>query len=268
MRILQSDRIKQLNRIKSLNLPKKTEAIVICETGDSTTKAITDAVADKREQLVCGYVDKTFVAIGNSAAGFNADYCRGNGITVLHSPNPVMGGAVIFSAGDLTFSYITKDLNSDWIGAAQKGICDYLTKKGFTAAIDKNDVLIDGKKISGSSSGTQGGMRVESMFIAVVSSAELVEKICLKKSGKKPTALQEYNINAKEVQDAVIGLTKRYMSASECKKRKNRKENESAKPRGKRTLRDVLGGGDAGASMDAMRKFQDKLRAHKTERGK
>ena len=219
MKIVQTERIRELCRIMSLNLPKKTDAYIICETGDATSKAMTDAIKDGREQLVCGRVDKTLVAVGSSLAEFNNEYCKANNIAVLYSPNPVGGGAVVFSAGDLTFNFIAKDLQSDWLGEIQRGICGYLTEKGLSAAIDKNDILIDGKKVSGSSGGVQGGMRIDSLFIAVESSSKLIENICLKKSGKKPVSLREYGITAQEIQDVIIAVTERYMGKPERKKK-------------------------------------------------
>jgi len=258
---IQSDRTKELSRMMRLNLPRRTDPCVYSETGDATTKAMADAVKDKREQLVCGRVDKTIVALGSSMAEYNKEYCADNNITVLHSPNPVGGGAVVFSAGDLTFSFITKDLQSAWLGEVQKAVCDYLISKGLNAAIDGNDILIDGKKISGSSGGVYGGMRTNSLFIAVTSSAELVEKICLKKSGKKPASLQEFGITAQEIQDVVVGSTKRFTEKTE--------RGEQRKPHGRRTLKDVLGNtGNTGAERlhNELRRFKDRtLRAQKKE---
>lgn len=248
-----SERVKELRRIEALSLADSADTILLCETGDLTTKAITDAVKDKKERLICGQVDKPLVTYGGQGIVFNRQYCKENNITILHSPVAVMGGTVIFSAGDLTFNYVTKELRADWIGVVQKGICDYLTGKGLNAVPDKNDILIDGKKISGSSAGIQDGMRIESIFIAVVSSAELIEKICLKKSGKKAASLQEYGISVHEIQEIVIALTKRYMGESEHRQIKTEKS------RSKRTLRDVLGSGaKAGTIHNAIRRLQRK----------
>jgi len=198
------------------------------------------------------YTEREVEAIRNA---FNRQYCRENNIAVLHSPVAVTGGTVVFSVGDLTFNYVTKDAQSDWLGAVRQGICEYLAGKGLNATLDKNDILIDGKKVSGGSAGIQGGMRVESLFFAVVSSAELIEKICLKKRTKQPASLQEYGITAQEIQAAVVDLTKRYMGAPPKKKEK---------PRGKRTLRDVLG--NVKVSKEQIRRFQGvKPRAPKGE---
>jgi len=204
-----------------------------------------DAVAGRKEQLICGTADKPFVAYGGEGFLFNRRYCRENNITVLHSPVAVSGGTVVFSAGDLNFSFVTKDLQADWLGSVRQGICEYLAGKGLNATVDNNDILIDGKKVSGGSAGTQGGMRVESIFIAVISSAELIEKICLKKRIKQPTYLQEYGITAQEIQDTVINLTKRYMSNPPKKQEK---------PNGKRTLRDIIG--KVKTSQDEIRRLQ------------
>jgi len=221
------------------------DTIILCETGDETTKAIMDAVAGKKKRLICGTADKSLVTYGGDGFLFNRQYCRENNITVLHSPVAVRGGTVVINAGDLTFNFVTADLQSDWLGAVRQGICEYLIGKGLNATVDNNDILIDGKKVSGGNAGTQGGIRVESIFIAVVSSAELIEKICLKKRTKQPTSLKEYGVTAKEIQDAVINLTKRYMSELPKKQEK---------PHGKRTLRDVLG--NVKVSQDEIRRLQ------------
>ena len=86
----------------------------------------------------------------NTAEEINAEFVKANGITVVRRTTG--GGAVYHDLGNLNYSFITDAENAEEISIERfsRPVCEALAQLGVTASVSgRNDILIDGKKVSG-----------------------------------------------------------------------------------------------------------------------
>lgn len=119
------------------------------------------------------------VIIGLSQNAFsevNLKYVIENGIKVARRITG--GGAVYHDLGNLNFSYITKDDGSEIdFKRFLTPICDTLNKMGFECEINgRNDLVLDGKKISGNAQCRKYGKILHHGTILVNTDFDALEK--------------------------------------------------------------------------------------------
>lgn len=109
------------------------------------------------------YVNRPSIIIGrnqNSIEEINTEYVDENGIKVVRRLSG--GGAVYHDEGNLNFSFITKDDGDSFHNFAKftQPVVEALNKIGVPAElIGRNDLLVDGRKISGNAQfSTKGRM--------------------------------------------------------------------------------------------------------------
>lgn len=109
------------------------------------------------------YINEPSIIIGrnqNSIEEINTDYVDGNGIKVVRRLSG--GGAVYHDEGNLNFSFITKDDGESFHNFAKftKPVVEALNHIGVPAElIGRNDLLVEGRKISGNAQfATKGRM--------------------------------------------------------------------------------------------------------------
>ncbi|MGE6378807.1 lipoate--protein ligase [Peribacillus muralis] len=105
------------------------------------------------ETYLLFYINRPSIIIGrnqNTIEEINADYVDGNGITVVRRLSG--GGAVYHDLGNLNFSFITKDDGDSFHNFKKftQPVVETLEKLGIQAELSgRNDILAEGKKISG-----------------------------------------------------------------------------------------------------------------------
>ena len=105
------------------------------------------------ETYLLFYINRPSIIIGrnqNTIEEINADYVDGNGITVVRRLSG--GGAVYHDLGNLNFSFITKDDGDSFHNFKKftQPVVETLEKLGIHAELSgRNDILAEGKKISG-----------------------------------------------------------------------------------------------------------------------
>ncbi|WP_285767632.1 lipoate--protein ligase [Peribacillus sp. SI8-4] len=108
---------------------------------------------DIDETYLLFYINRPSIIIGrnqNTIEEINADYVDGNGITVVRRLSG--GGAVYHDLGNLNFSFITKDDGDSFHNFKKftQPVVETLEKLGIQAELSgRNDILAEGKKISG-----------------------------------------------------------------------------------------------------------------------
>lgn len=97
--------------------------------------------------------NKNTVVVGlnqNTSEEINSDFIRNKGITVVRRTTG--GGAVYHDLGNLNYSFITDAGSAEEISIEKfsKPVCEALAALGVNASVSgRNDILIDGKKVSG-----------------------------------------------------------------------------------------------------------------------
>ncbi|MDP1418328.1 lipoate--protein ligase [Peribacillus simplex] len=105
------------------------------------------------ETYLLFYINRPSIIIGrnqNTIEEINADYVDENGITVVRRLSG--GGAVYHDLGNLNFSFITRDDGDSFHNFKKftQPVVETLEKLGIHAELSgRNDILAEGKKISG-----------------------------------------------------------------------------------------------------------------------
>lgn len=109
------------------------------------------------------YINEPSIIIGknqNTVEEVNTEYVDANGIHVVRRLSG--GGAVYHDLGNLNFSFLTKDDGDSFRNFAKftQPVIEALEKMGVKAELKgRNDILVDGKKISGNAQfATKGRM--------------------------------------------------------------------------------------------------------------
>ncbi|MBF4501326.1 lipoate--protein ligase [Savagea sp. SN6] len=109
------------------------------------------------------YINEPSIIIGknqNTVEEVNTEYVDANGIHVVRRLSG--GGAVYHDLGNLNFSFLTKDDGDSFRNFAKftQPVIEALAKMGVKAELKgRNDILVDGKKISGNAQfATKGRM--------------------------------------------------------------------------------------------------------------
>lgn len=117
----------------------------------------------EEESFLLFYINKPSIIIGknqNSVEEINTDYVEANDIKVVRRLSG--GGAVYHDEGNLNFSFITKDDGDSFHNFAKftEPVVQALNDLGIPAQlIGRNDLLVEGRKISGNAQfSTQGRM--------------------------------------------------------------------------------------------------------------
>lgn len=119
--------------------------------------------------------DIPFVFHGNSE--LNIEYCNKNSIPIV--PIHTAGGTIVNLPGDFSFCVCCKNTivnNVEYIlNGVSKCIQKYTNKK---VTVDRNDILVDGKKVCGSASYHQGEYFMFVGYFSFSDKSELISNIC------------------------------------------------------------------------------------------
>ncbi|GAA0314199.1 lipoate--protein ligase LplJ [Bacillus carboniphilus] len=118
---------------------------------------------DINETYLLFYINRPSIIIGrnqNTIEEINTEYVEKNGITVVRRLSG--GGAVYHDLGNLNFSFITKDDGESFHNFQKftQPVIEALQSMGVNAELSgRNDILVDGRKISGNAQfSTKGRM--------------------------------------------------------------------------------------------------------------
>ena len=142
------------------------------------------------------------VIIGrNQLIGNEVDYayCRAHGIDLVRRKSG--GGAVFADRGDLMFSYVTTASDTaDAFRSAMRRTADVLRTAGIDATLSgRNDVMVDGKKVSGAALYRIGDRCVIHNTLLFETDLDLLERVLTppadKLSGKGVASVRERVMN-------------------------------------------------------------------------
>lgn len=160
---------------------------------------------DINETYLLFYINKPSIIIGknqNTIEEINTEYVEENGITVVRRLSG--GGAVYHDLGNLNFSFITKDDGESFHNFKKftEPVIEALRSLGVQAELSgRNDILVEGRKISGnaqfSTKGrmfSHGTLMLDSEIDHVVSSLK-VKKDKIESKGIKSIRSRVANIS-------------------------------------------------------------------------
>lgn len=142
-------------------------------------------IVNKKTSILFSVTPYTLIWNGNYGQ-FNNIYCEEHKIPVF--PLHTNGGTIVSTTGDLNIGICIPKSTITATTFILDEIANILRKyTNKEVLVDKNDILVDGKKILGSSTYNTNGMYV---FITPVSMSEknnLIDCICIKHSEKVPS---------------------------------------------------------------------------------
>jgi hypothetical protein len=171
--------------------------------------ALRKAIKKQQEVFIYNEVDIASILYGEKSPPFNREAARRN--RLIPAPLNIVGGPIVSVVGDLNFLMVTKD-RTTWCTDARNAFVEWLKGKSLNAEIHKNDMILDGKKFSGSTHFVQNGMNCEGFMVAMKNSEALVRQICTKPMEKVPTGLEDYGITKDEVFEFVNNFTEDWIA--------------------------------------------------------
>lgn len=132
------------------------------------------------------YSDKTCVFNGNSGADtYNAEYCAENGIPVYSLG--AMGGTIVHSYGDLSWGIALPSSIAVGCDYFLNHIADIMQKHtDKMVTVSGNDILVDGKKVCGSTVYTVNGVFLFISYFSFSDKTDIIRAICNKETQKIP----------------------------------------------------------------------------------
>jgi lipoate-protein ligase A len=166
------------------------------------------AIKKQQEIFLYNEVDIASILYGEKSPPFNREVVRRN--KIIPAPLNIIGGPIVSVVGDLNFLMVTKD-KTTWCTDIRETFVEWLKFNNLNAEIHKNDMLIAGKKFSGSTHFMQNGMNCEGFMVAMKNSEALVRQICTKPMEKVPTGLEDYGITKNDVFEFVLRFTEEWL---------------------------------------------------------
>ena len=131
----------------------------------------------------------------------NKNFCDKNGIHYRYLERK--GGCMVFFPGNIIIEDVFPIDNQLRQHKYVQDFVQWLGTKSIIAGTNNNDVLINGKKVIGTTSAMLPFPYEEYVYlfisISINSNAELIDKICTKPMNKIPGALSDYGITTEEV---------------------------------------------------------------------
>lgn len=157
------------------------------------------AINNKETKFLFMISDHTFVF--NCSDDFNIDYCEQNGIPIYYTQ--AGGGTIVSTEGDVSFCICAPcsiNINANFI---LRNIASIIDKGSGIAEVDGNDILIDRKKILGSTSYRMNDMIAVVAHVSFKDNSDLISKICTSsKLIKIPSYIQ--NISQEDFRAGVM----------------------------------------------------------------
>ncbi len=110
------------------------------------------------------------------------------------------GGTIVLSPGDVDIGLFTVGYSGDtYRDRLVDAIMAMVQAQGYTATLDNNDVLINGRKVVGFGSRMFGSVLYTAIHMSVDIDVELIRSICTKPMAKLPDGLKNYGITTQDI---------------------------------------------------------------------
>ena len=110
-----------------------------------------ELISDKKYGIISVYTDETCVHHGqNKDKIINVEYCKNNNIPIYEYDS--FGGSIVATEGDYSMALLIPNSIDIWTSSILNKIKDILLKYFNNVEIQNNDILINKKKVMGSTS--------------------------------------------------------------------------------------------------------------------
>ena len=131
------------------------------------------AIKKRQTKLILLEPQKPEVFAGMQGDYINREYCEKNDIRI--TPFPTQGGAVLVNKGDILLICIHPMKKGAFLDFIQPKIMNYLADQNGVKFVSQkgNDIMVNGKKLSGASTSYRMGMVTEGIFINGVDNKDI-----------------------------------------------------------------------------------------------
>lgn len=162
-----------------------------------------ECLVDGHEGMDVFYNDTLFLQTGVLNTS-NIERAKELGIPVWSAEH--LGGSILCFPGDLSLCMTSWGDNKFGEDLMQLTV-DYLKERNLNVTTDKNDILLDGKKVaSWARATTINGWCQTVAHFSVNVDVDLIRQICSKPMEKIPGALSEYGITAEDILPIIVDI--------------------------------------------------------------
>lgn len=164
---------------------------------------VSNILAQGRSAIISIYTDETCVCHGENAEKLlNSEYCIEHDIPIY--PYDSFGGNIVATEGDFGLAIIMPTVIDMSIDKILDNFRNILSNHFTDVTIDGNDILIDGKKVVGSGSFSEGNSFILLAYFSMSDKGELISTICGDPmTGKIPGHIDEQIVTAEDLHEEV-----------------------------------------------------------------
>lgn len=175
---------------------------------ENVENAVLEMLTYKKTGAIYGIAESNWIIAGVNEQ-LNESAVKQTGIPVLHLNHE--GGCIVVSPGDIDIGLFTeRDLGNKIKDNLIQNLAILLQKKGYTSTIEKNDLMVEGKKVMGFGSRMFSNILYTAIHISINTDIELIKNICTKPMEKIPGKLSDYGITTQEVVNILLSQLKMY----------------------------------------------------------
>lgn len=175
--------------------------MIIIRTLKEWLETVQGNLTDGQERLGFAVSERTEVGYGFEN-DVDLDYCEKNNIPCYDQNRN--GGAIVWSAGNIgiAFVYNNRERGGFVLGRLLPDLSKYLSKRGLSITMNRNDILVDGYKVAsaiGYNFGENYYWTYDGLQISINQDMEVIKNVCKKPMVKVPKGLSEYGITTEEI---------------------------------------------------------------------
>lgn len=175
---------------------------IIQTTFDDVANVVTGLLAQQKEACVYCVADENCAVVGSNG-GANMNEIQKKNIRLIQINHE--GGTIILSPGDVDIGIFTEGyIGNEYRDSIVNGVIELVKHNGYSAVLQGNDILINGKKVIGFGSRMFGKILYTAIHISINANLELIESICTKPMVKVPDSLKNYGIKTEDILDIMF----------------------------------------------------------------
>lgn len=175
---------------------------------ENVESAVREMLTYGRTGVIYGVAESNWVIAGVNEQ-LNESAVEQAGIPVLRLNHE--GGCIVVNPGDIDIGLFTeRDLGNKIKDGLIQDLAALLQEKGYTSIIERNDLMVEGRKVMGFGSRMFLDILYTAIHISVNMNLELIESICTKPMEKVPGGLSDYGVTTQEVVNILLSRLKMY----------------------------------------------------------